>query len=357
MPAFLLILSMFFTYAEQAVLMPLMWAMGNASPITSGLLSYGVLFIHTGSFAPWKWFMAITGTLTIAYGAVVFAFFPDSPVSARFLAPHERAQAVLRTRSNHSGIEQKHFKRHQFAEALADPKTWLFFLHAWSQEMANGTTNQYSLITRSFGFTALQTTLLGCVNGAAALASLGAAALVLARTTDCRAWLSAASYVPPIVSCVLLICLPWSSRWGLLSALWIRATGGIPYAVVMVWAANCSAGHTKKTTVIALYHVGYGLGNILSPQLFQPRYRPRYVVTWAVILGVACVLPMLVVLYLRWYLVAENRRRDGLGARGGIRETGIVERVGDDGERTQELVDARQLDLTDRENLAFRYVL
>lgn len=56
-PAFLLILSMYFTYDEQAVLMPIMWAIGNSSPITSGLLSYGVLWIDTGSFAPWRWFM------------------------------------------------------------------------------------------------------------------------------------------------------------------------------------------------------------------------------------------------------------------------------------------------------------
>lgn len=59
-PAFLLTLSMFFTYDEQAILMPCMWAVGNASPITSGLLSYATLFIHTGSFSSWKWFM---GTL------------------------------------------------------------------------------------------------------------------------------------------------------------------------------------------------------------------------------------------------------------------------------------------------------
>jgi hypothetical protein len=56
-PAFLLILSMYFTYDEQAVLMPIMWAIGNSSPITSGLLSYGVLWMDTGSFAPWRWFM------------------------------------------------------------------------------------------------------------------------------------------------------------------------------------------------------------------------------------------------------------------------------------------------------------
>lgn len=56
-PAFLLTMSMFFTYREQSIMMPVMWAAGNSSPITSGLLSYGVLWIKTGNFAPWKWFM------------------------------------------------------------------------------------------------------------------------------------------------------------------------------------------------------------------------------------------------------------------------------------------------------------
>ncbi|KAF1959471.1 MFS general substrate transporter [Byssothecium circinans] len=340
-PAFLLIRSMFFTYDEQSVLMPVMWAAVNSSPITSGLLSYGVLWIDTKSFSPWKWFMVITGILTVIFGAFVW---------------EERAQAIMRISSNHSGIEQKRFKRYQFVEALKDPKTWLFFLHAWSQEMANGLTNQYSLIIKSFGFTTLQTTLLGCINGLTALASLGAAAIILAKTKNCRA-LSAVAYIPPIVSCILLIALPWSNRWGLLTAIWIRATGGIPYSVVMIWAVNCSAGYTKKTAVIALYHVGYGLGNILSPQLFQPKYAPRYIITWAVILGVACVLPALIVLYLRWYLVKENKRRDELDRLGKIQEVGIVQHSDEGGETTEVVVDARQLDLTDRENLAFRYVL
>jgi hypothetical protein len=50
-------MSMFFTYREQSIMMPIMWASGNSSPITSGLLSYGVLWIKTGDFATWKWFM------------------------------------------------------------------------------------------------------------------------------------------------------------------------------------------------------------------------------------------------------------------------------------------------------------
>ncbi|KAF2238261.1 allantoate permease [Viridothelium virens] len=356
-PSFQIILSMFFTYDEQAVLMPCMWAVGNASPITSGLLSYGVLWIKTGSFASWKWFMLITEVITLIFAAAVFFWLPDSPLSAHFLSQEQRAQAILRIKSNHSGIEQKRFKKYQFIEAIRDSKTWLFFFHAWGQEMSNGLTSQYSLIIQSFGFTTLQTTLLGCVTGLVALVSLALAAIILAGTKNCRTWISAA-YVPTFAASVLSLSLPWSDRWGLLVAIWLRSTTGIPYSVVMVWAANCSAGHTKKTTVIALYHVGYGLGNILSPQLFQPQYRPRYPVTWGVILGIGCIFPMSLVIFLRYYLKQENKRRDGLQNERATSEVGVLKHVNQHDETIgEEVVDARQLDLTDRENLAFRYVL
>ncbi|KAF9887941.1 hypothetical protein FE257_009463 [Aspergillus nanangensis] len=297
-----------------AVMMPIMWSIGNASPITSGLLSYGVLWIRMGDFAPWRWFMVITGLITIIFGTFVWFFFPDSPLHANFLTDEERAQAVLRIQENHSGIEQKRFKKYQFIEALKDPKTWLFFLHAWSQEMANGLTNQYSLLINSFGFTVLQTTLLGTVTGVVSFVSLGTAAIVLAKTKNCRAWISIASYVPAVVSSILLLSLPWSNRWGLIVGIWLRSTTGIAYAIVMIWAANASAGHTKKTTVIALYHIGI-------------------------------------------YLSRENHRRDQASAKGRVQHTGVVESFNADGIKVSHVVDNNQLDLTDRENLAFRYVL
>lgn len=64
-PAFLLSMSMFFTYQEQAIMMSVMWSIGNSSPITSGFLSYGVLWIKTGSFHPWKWLMGTYTSLDI----------------------------------------------------------------------------------------------------------------------------------------------------------------------------------------------------------------------------------------------------------------------------------------------------
>lgn len=63
-------------------------------------------------------------------------------------------------------------------------------------------------------------------------------------------------------------------------------------------------------------------------------------------------LPATIVLYLRYYLNKENKRRDAMAQRGEIQEVGVVEHTDESGQRTEEVVDARQLDLTDRENLA-----
>ncbi|KAM3470122.1 hypothetical protein MY5147_006605 [Beauveria neobassiana] len=350
-PSYLLILSMFFTYQEQAVIMPIMWSIGNSSPITSGLLSYGALHIHTSHFASWQWLMFLCGVVTVVFGIFVYLMLPDSPLYAHFLTSEERAQAILRIKSNHSGIEQKHFKREQFIEAIKDPKTWLFTGHALTQEMANGTTNQYSLLINSFGFTVLQTTLLGTVTGAVSFISLASAAIVLYYTKDCRAWISLFAYVPTALSSILLLGLPSNNRWGLITGIWIRSAVGVPYAVVMIWAANASAGHTKKTTVIALYHVAYGLGNIISPQLFRPQWKPRYRPTWIILLVIAAIVPAIIVLTLRIYLDRENKRRDKMEGQNHIEDNGIIETVNVDGTMERQVVDSNQLDLTDRQNL------
>jgi hypothetical protein len=143
--------------------------------------------------------IVITGVITIIFGVLVYLLFPDSPLHANFLTPKERAQAVLRIKDNNSGIENKLFKKHQwdnpvasifqlltfcyrFIEAVRDPKTWLFALHALSQEMGNGINNQTSLIINSFGFTVFQTTLLSTVSGVIAFITLSLAAIALYKT-------------------------------------------------------------------------------------------------------------------------------------------------------------------------------
>ena len=68
--------------------------------------------------------------------------------------------------------------------------------------------------------------------------------------------------------------------------------------------------------------------------------------------------PAILILYIRYYLDKENKRRDALVALGKeIQGTGVVESTDGEGHLVDHVVDNNQLDLTDRENLTFRYVL
>lgn len=109
--------------------------------------------------------MIVTGTITLITAVLYWFLFPDSPTTAWFLTPEERAKAVLRIKENQTGVENKTFKRGQTIEALKDPKTWLFALFAAFAEIPNSLTNQRSIIVTSFGWAPLQATLFGCIDG------------------------------------------------------------------------------------------------------------------------------------------------------------------------------------------------
>jgi len=110
--------------------------------------------------------MIITGLITMMTAILYWFLFPDSPTNAWFLTSEERVKAVMRIKENQTGVENKTFKKEQMIEALKDPKTWLFALFAVLANVPNSLLIQRTIIVTSFGWTPLQTTLFGCVDGA-----------------------------------------------------------------------------------------------------------------------------------------------------------------------------------------------
>lgn len=106
-------------------------------------------------------------------------------------------------------------------EALLDPKTWLFALFSALDNIPNSLTNQRSLITASFGFSYLQTTLLGCVDGVIEIITIWTGVTIAARLPNSRAYVAVLYMVPNLLGALLIISLPWSNKIGLLFSLWI----------------------------------------------------------------------------------------------------------------------------------------
>ena len=109
-------------------------------------------------------------------------------------------------------------------EALTDTKTWLFALFAALDNVPNSITNQIQIIVSSFGFTPLQTTLLGCAPGVIEIVAIYSGVKIASRIPDSRAWVAIIYFVPNILSVFLVNFLPWHDKVGLLFSVWLSGT-------------------------------------------------------------------------------------------------------------------------------------
>ncbi|KAH7882087.1 MFS general substrate transporter [Phlebopus sp. FC_14] len=351
---FMIVSSMFYTRKEQTLRVGYWFLMNGTAQIISGFISFGTLHIHTKGFEPWQWFMIITGIITLILAICYWFLFPDSPANAWFLTLEERAKAVQRIKENQTGVENKHFKMDQFWEAMRDPKTWLFALFAALDNVPNSLTNQQSLIVASFGFTNLQTTLLGCISGVVEIVTIYTGVNIAAHYKNGRAYVGAIYFIPTLVGIALVNLLPWSNKAGLLAGQFMTGISTTGFVLALSWVVTVTSGHTKKVVTNAMMLCAYCIGNAAGPFLWKAQYKPRYHVPWAVIAACYIACPLLLLL-IRFILARENRKRDLEPADDG--EEYFIERVTEDGKRIEVRIDKEFMDLTDRQNREFRYVL
>ncbi|KAK7684372.1 hypothetical protein QCA50_012319 [Cerrena zonata] len=352
---FLIVSSMFYTRKEQTLRVGYWFLMNGTAQIISGFISFGTLHIKTAGFEPWQWLMIITGTLTLFTALAYWFLFPDSPTNAWFLTPEERIKAVARIKDNQTGIENKHFKIDQFYEALTDPKTWIFALFSCLDNIPNSLTNQRQIIVSSFGFTNLQTTLLGCVDGTIEIVTIFTGVKLAARLPNSIAYVGAIYFIPNLLGVFLLNFLPWENKVGLLFSQWITGVGTTGFVLSLSWLSNVTAGHTKRITVNAILLIAYCVGNSAGPFMWQAKYKPRNHVPWIVI-GICYLICPILLLILRYLFNKENKRRDAEPHDTTYDEV-YIEVMGPEGKIVQKKVDKEYLDLTDIQNRDFRYVL
>jgi len=352
---FLIVSSMFYTRREQTLRVGYWFLMNGTAQIISGFISFGVLHAKTTNFEPWQWLMIVTGILTLITAALYWFLFPDSPTNAWFLTQEERVIAVQRIKTNQTGVENKHFKKEQLYEALLDPKTWLFALFSALDNVPNSLTNQQQIIMSSFGFTDLQTTLLGIVSGFVEIATIFTGVQLAARLKNARAYVGFFYFFPTILGILLVNLLPWSDKIGLLFGQWITGISTTAFVLALSWLSNVTAGHTKRVTVNAILLMAYCVGNALGPFMWQAQYTPRNHVPWLII-GICYACCMGLLLVIRVLLVRENNRRDAQPPDTTYDDV-YVEVVLPDGKRVERKVEKEYLDLTDIQNRDFRYVL
>ncbi|KAK9420002.1 hypothetical protein SUNI508_06761 [Seiridium unicorne] len=341
-PGGYLMLTMWYTRNEQALRSGLMYT--NLSVFVSGPIGYGVGAIAGGS--QWRWYFIILGSVSLVWSVILGIFLPDNLTRAKFIGEREKAITVERLRADQTGIENKTFKKDQVIEAFTDPKTWLMFAFNVFCSIPNGAlTNFQSLIIKGLGYSSRRALLLSMPEGAVATISAylcNGGVWYLTRRwpkLQCRVPIIIAGELVGMIASIFLYTLPQSNVGGRLGALWMAKFFLGPYIVMLALNVTNISGHTKKVTVQALVFIAYCVSNIVAPHFFKSDQAPLYPLGTGAILG-SYVLSIITIAMYGAYCYWENCRRDR------------VDSTRD--QRVHEDTDFK--DLTDRQNVHFRYV-
>jgi MFS transporter, ACS family, allantoate permease len=235
--------------------------------IFGGLLAYGIARgtdAYGSSIAPWKIIFLSTGLLTVSVGVVFLFIMPDNQLNARFLNEQDRILALERIRRNQQGVGNHQWKIYQLKEALTDPLSWAFFLYALISSIPNGgLTNFFSLLIVSLGYSAEQSLLYATPGGAIEVVTLIACGYLGDRYGR-RLLVSSFSLALAVLGIILVIAVPASHPQGRLVGYYFTQASPAPFVAILSLVSSNVAGYTKKTTVAAMYLIGYCAGNIIG---------------------------------------------------------------------------------------------
>ncbi|PWY75379.1 MFS general substrate transporter [Aspergillus heteromorphus CBS 117.55] len=346
-PSFVLLSGMWYKREEQASTVTYWYMMNGAQQIVGGLLAY--CFSLLGShrvLKSWQALFLSYGCLSILWGLFVLYWMPDSPMRAKCFSEPDKHRMVHRVRANQTGLQNKSFRPYQVWEALSDPQVYCYCaIQVFTALPTSGLGAYANIIISGFDFTELQTQLLAMVLGVYIVFVLLVSAALVRRFGQ-NLLVMLGFIVPSFIGTIVLMTVrntSLSTKVGLLFSYYITLSFWSAQNLGLSMVTRNIAGATKKSTVVAATFVSWAVGNAIGPQVFLPRDAPRYFIAFGVHL--ACYSAMtLAVIFLRFYLIRQNQRKDRAMAEAGLH-------ILDGGNRGREFEDR-----TDRENAYFRYV-
>lgn len=360
-PAMEVTMGMFFTPAEAVRYQPLFWTSCLASPIPAGFIAYGLLHIQSQAVLPWKFFMIITGGITLFIAVYTFFYYPDNPAKASFLTLDERVHTIRRIHAaTKSSIEQKMVKKSQIYETLRDPVSWLFFLTALANQLSNNLAYQQNLLFLAIGVDTLGSTLVSAAGGAFAVVCSVLATVFLKLFPGRTAFWGAFWSMFAVAGGIGMVAIKWTERLPLLACMLLAgSTFGITYIIALGWNTATAGGYTKKLLRNVIWMVGYSVANLVSPQIWAEKDGPRYYGAWITQIVVSWIGAPICMFAIHFILSRRNTERKRWIAEQealGYRPVGMVQ-VEKDGSTVQVEADISLLDLTDLENKYFLYQL
>ncbi|SCV71509.1 BQ2448_3097 [Microbotryum intermedium] len=360
-PAFLTILGMWYRKREQALRAPILYSANGFFVVPLLALFYGIVHIGPRAHA-WKSIYYFLGVTTILFAFILYAFLPDSPVSAKWLTSRQRYVAVERLRDNQAGLNSKRLKVSHLLEAVSDIKVFILMLMTFCTCAPAGVIGTFSplVISSGYGADPLRTLLLLMPTGLVAGFSniIGGSVrsiqpIDLSSSVDLTSFRQlmlryiALKYKNTRIAVIIALSIisvtgtalqwhvPLTKKRGLLAGVYLIIASSGALGGLTGLALSNTAGATKKLVVSALVFITIASANIATPFLFKKSEQPRYPLAFQVTMILQCAGIGLSLLYAA-LCIRENRRRD-------------------QSVKMQDQ-DLAFSDSTDMENVAFRYV-
>ncbi|KAK3654428.1 hypothetical protein LTR56_004058 [Elasticomyces elasticus] len=335
-PGWMLVVGGWYKKQEQALRMGIWYSMTGYVSVVSPLINYGLGHIK-GSLSPWRYMYLVAGAITVLWAFVILFLMPADPIRAKGFTDRERYIAVSRMRENNSGVRNTHFKIDQLWEMLRDLRFWLCFFMALTMLVANGPVSTFTpIIINDLGFSGLNSLLLVMPAGVVIGTIEWSVPFLCYKYKGLRSYMVAVTVCGTILACLLLWQLPQTATGAKLFAVYILASYGGGYAVLMSLQIANTAGYTKRSVGSSGMFVGYCVGNFIGPLVFLQSEKPYYTTGWIVTVVTSCITVVLAIVY-RFVCAQSNKKRDQSSS--------------------EAYEHAYEDDLTDMTNPQFRYTL
>ncbi|CAG9975162.1 unnamed protein product [Clonostachys byssicola] len=276
-PIFMLVVGMWYTHPEQVLRSSFWYSFSGGSLVISPLINYGLGHISGAGLHPWQYMYLIAGAATFLWGIALWWLFPETPWHAPGFDEHERKVLLERIKANNAGSENHNIKVHHVREALSDYQFWSLILLSITTCTGGGVINTFSsIVFNGMGFTNFQSLLLNLPNGGMAFLCILGSGYIGRMVPNSRLYVVAASSFPVILGCALLWKLPDSMRAGRIVGFYLINCFSSGWVQCIGLGTSNVAGHTKKSVYAAGTFVGYSVGNIIGPLVFDAKYAPRY---------------------------------------------------------------------------------
>ncbi|ODV84636.1 hypothetical protein CANARDRAFT_176857 [[Candida] arabinofermentans NRRL YB-2248] len=304
-PSFVFMTSMWWAREQQPARTGMWFAGNDIGGIVSSFVSFGLGHITGGSLSPWRYIFIVYGCIAFLWSFYVFFFLPDTPQNARFLSDSEKD--YYKENLVQSYIAPK-WDWNEAKHLAMDLHFWFLLFSSTLAILPNSGMLSYSnIVLTSFGFTSIQSTLVG-------LPSSILAGLFIAGTGQvCSRWKNQRTNMM-IVCCLLSIIggallYAGKSKGVKLTGYYFVTAQPALFPLGLSMAASNFIGTTRRSIVNSSIFIVYCACNIGGPQLFRSKDYPKY--SYAFRSWIICyALGILMALVIRAHCMMINKKQE-----------------------------------------------